>query len=110
MIAPPQKLQVLKAEPDGVLLHWEHPGGDAIRFVVRWSRDDKFHPVDETDGTIIDKQLAGTKSGVYQYRDELPVSGTCRYHVRAFREDPWAQSEPSEPVTVTIKGPAAGDV
>ena len=73
--------------------------------VIQWSRDGKFHPVDETEGKQVDKQR-----GIYQFREELPTSGTSQYQVRAFRADPWEQSEPSNIVTVWIKGPAAGDV
>jgi hypothetical protein len=95
----------LKAEPDGVVLQWEHPGGNDIMFLIQWARDGKFHPVDETEGTLVDKMR-----GIYQFREELPTSGTSQYQVRAFRTAPWEQSEPSEPVTVSIKAPAAGDV
>jgi hypothetical protein len=65
----------------------------------------KFHPVEETEGNLIDN-----KRRIYQFREELPTSGTSRYQVRGFRTDPWEQSEPSNVVTVSIKGPAAGDV
>jgi hypothetical protein len=95
----------VEAKPSGIVLQWQHPGGDGIMFVILWTKSGKFHPVDETDGVPIDKER-----GLFQYREELPTSGDSQYQVRAFRHESWEQSEPSNVVSVSIQGPAAGDV
>lgn len=105
-IPAPATLQAVEAKPDGVLLRWEHAGGADILFVIEWSRGGKFYGVEETDGTFIDG-----KRRTYEFLEPLPTSGVSQYRVRAVRNaDPWDKSEPSNVVTVSINGPAAGDV
>jgi hypothetical protein len=74
-------------------------------FLICWKRDDRWWPMDESDGN----PACAAPAGVFEYVDELPTSGTTQYAVRAFDSDGDEQSDMSDPAQVTIVGPAAGD-